>query len=74
MRAAVPFRGGEAPPPARDAWGLMDFFDYDAERFQEFVALMGDRTYEVVDRACRRIGASVPDLARMVLLNDNRGT
>ncbi|MFD5438148.1 3-oxoacyl-ACP synthase III family protein [Kitasatospora sp. NPDC127067] len=72
--AADPFRGGRTPPPARDAWGLMEFFDYDAERFQEFAGLMGERVHEVVARACKRIGASVPDLARVVLLNDNLGT
>ncbi|MGW1179487.1 3-oxoacyl-ACP synthase III family protein [Kitasatospora sp. NPDC002543] len=72
--AAAPFRGGRTPPPARDAWELMEFFDYDTERFQELLALMGERVHEVVARACRRIGASVPDLARVVLLNDNKGT
>ncbi|MEU3528784.1 3-oxoacyl-[acyl-carrier-protein] synthase III C-terminal domain-containing protein [Streptomyces sp. NPDC038707] len=72
--AADPFRGGEAPGPARDAWDLMEFFDYDAERFEAFVDLMDDRVREVVARACKRIGASVSDLARAVLLNDNIGT
>lgn len=72
--AADPFRGGEAPAPARDAWDLMEFFDYDAERFETFIDLMNDRVREVVARACKRIGVSVSDLARVVLLNDNMGT
>ncbi|KAB1148674.1 3-oxoacyl-ACP synthase [Streptomyces luteolifulvus] len=72
--AADPFRGGEEPAPARDAWDLMEFFDYDAERFEAFVDLMNDRVREVVARACKRIGVSVSDLARVVLLNDNLST
>ncbi len=72
--AADPFRGGPAPAPARDAWGLMEFFDYDTERFQELVALMSERVHEVIARACTRIGASPHDLSRVVLLNDNRAT
>jgi 3-oxoacyl-[acyl-carrier-protein] synthase-3 len=72
--AAAPFRGGEQPATARDAWDLMEFFDYDADRFEAFVDLMNDRVREVVTRACKRIGASVSDLSRVVLLNDNIGT
>ncbi|MET8545551.1 3-oxoacyl-[acyl-carrier-protein] synthase III C-terminal domain-containing protein [Kitasatospora sp. NPDC004799] len=72
--AAAPFRGGRAPDPARDAWDLMEYFDYDTERFQEFVGLMGERVCQVVAQACKRIGASVPDLARVVLTNDNLAT
>ncbi|MFJ6621510.1 3-oxoacyl-ACP synthase III family protein [Kitasatospora sp. NPDC091335] len=72
--AAAPFQGGRVPPPARDAWDLMEFFDYDTERFQEFIGLMGDRVQEVTARACKRIGVSVSDLARVVLLNDNLST
>nr|UDM84228.1 3-oxoacyl-[acyl-carrier-protein] synthase-3 [Streptomyces sp.] len=72
--AADPFRGGEEPATARDAWDLMEFFEYDADRFAAFIDLMNDRVGEVVTRACKRVGASLSDLARVVLLNDNIGT
>ncbi|HEY0637096.1 MAG TPA: 3-oxoacyl-[acyl-carrier-protein] synthase III C-terminal domain-containing protein [Pseudonocardiaceae bacterium] len=72
--AAHPFRAGDETPTARDAWDIMEFFDYDSDRFEEFIELMNDRVREVVDRACRRIGAEVADLSRLVLLNDNRQT
>ncbi|WP_432101470.1 3-oxoacyl-ACP synthase III family protein [Streptomyces sp. WAC 04229] len=72
--AAEPFLGGEAPPPARDAWDLMEFFDYDDQRFEEFTDLLTDRVREVVARACARAGVSIGDLARVVLLNDNAAT
>ncbi|OON71552.1 3-oxoacyl-[acyl-carrier-protein] synthase III C-terminal domain-containing protein [Streptomyces tsukubensis] len=72
--AAAPFLGGKRPGTARDAWDLMEFFDYDADRFEAFVDLMNDRVREVVARACGRVGASVSDLSRVVLLNDNIGT
>ncbi|MFK4213568.1 3-oxoacyl-ACP synthase III family protein [Streptomyces sp. NPDC030920] len=72
--AAAPFRGGEQPGTARDAWDLMEFFEYDADRFEAFVDLMNDRVRDVVAQACKRIGASVSDLSRVVLLNDNIGT
>jgi len=72
--AADPFRTGAPTPTARDAWDIMEFFDYDADRFEAFIDLMNDRVREVVERACRRVGARVSDLSRVVLLNDNRQT
>lgn len=72
--AAHPFREGDQPTTARDAWDLMEFFEYDADRFEAFIDLMNDRVREVVAQTCKRIGADVSDLARVILLNDNIGT
>lgn len=72
--AAQPFRAGDEPTTARDAWDLMEFFEYDSDRFEAFIDLLNDRVREVVAQACKRIGASVSDLARVVLLNDNIAT
>ena len=71
---ANPFRAGDEPTTARDAWDLMEFFDYDPDRFEAFAELMNDRVREVVAQACKRVGAHVSDLARVVLLNDNAAT
>lgn len=70
--AAVPFGPGADQPQARDAWDIMDFFDYDDERFDDFARLINSRTREVVDRACARAGVSHDKLARVVFLHDNR--
>lgn len=72
--AAAPFTAGGLEPTARDAWDLMEFFDFDTERFTGFVDLMNDRLRVVVERACKRIGRTTADLARVVLLNDNART
>ncbi|MEU9464808.1 3-oxoacyl-[acyl-carrier-protein] synthase III C-terminal domain-containing protein [Streptomyces sp. NPDC048312] len=76
--AAVPFTADGAEtgmsPTVRDAWDMMEFFDYDTDRFATFVDLMNTRVAEVVARACRRIGADVSDLSRVVFLNDNART
>ncbi|MFF8919548.1 3-oxoacyl-ACP synthase III family protein [Streptomyces sp. NPDC015032] len=72
--AAYPFRGGDKPVTVRDAWDMMEFFDYDPERFEGFIDLMNERVRQVVAQACRRIGAETSDLARVVLLNDNTRT
>jgi 3-oxoacyl-[acyl-carrier-protein] synthase-3 len=69
--AAQPFRCGDKPDRVRNAWEIMDFFGLDPDRFEAFVNLTNDRIYEVVSRTCQRIGRSVSDLARVILLNDN---
>ncbi|SBV04586.1 3-oxoacyl-[acyl-carrier-protein] synthase-3 [Streptomyces sp. Ncost-T6T-1] len=69
---ALPFAPGDESPAARDAWDMMEFFDYDSDRFEAFIDLMNDRVREVVARACKRAGVDLGDLARVVLLNDNR--
>ncbi|MEU1127862.1 3-oxoacyl-[acyl-carrier-protein] synthase III C-terminal domain-containing protein [Streptomyces sp. NPDC005899] len=72
--AHLPFMPGDEQPTARDAWDMMEFFDYDSDRFEGFIELMNDRVREVVHRACARVGVEVGDLARVVLLNDNEQT
>ncbi|MFJ4972554.1 3-oxoacyl-ACP synthase III family protein [Streptomyces sp. NPDC088755] len=72
--ALFPFMPGEEQPVARDAWDMMEFFDYDSDRFEGFIELMNDRVREVVHRACKRAGVQPGDLARVVLLNDNEQT
>jgi 3-oxoacyl-[acyl-carrier-protein] synthase-3 len=70
---AVPFGTDAAaePPVARDAWDVMEFFDYDPERFLAFVRQLNTRLREVLEKACARAGVTVADIARAVVLNDN---
>ncbi|WP_412753417.1 3-oxoacyl-ACP synthase III family protein [Krasilnikovia sp. M28-CT-15] len=72
--AAEPFAPGHTADDlvAADAWEVMDFFDYDAERFEAFIAELDERTCRVVAAACKRVGMEVTDLARLVLLADNQ--
>ena len=72
--ASAPFGRGSATPRARDAWDVMEAFDFDADRFTAFVDEMNDRVRQVVERATARIGRSTADLARLVMLNDNART
>ncbi|HWM05016.1 MAG TPA: 3-oxoacyl-[acyl-carrier-protein] synthase III C-terminal domain-containing protein [Actinophytocola sp.] len=72
--AAAPFDGsatGDEPPRVRDVWDVMEFFDYDAEVFQDFARELDEQAVRVTERACRRAGLTVPDLARLILVNDN---
>jgi len=71
--AANPFSAGDTSgqPHARDAWDIMEFFDYDDERLDGFTRLIDERTREVVDRACERAGVRRDALARVVFLHDN---
>lgn len=70
--AAQPFAGAVEAPRARDAWDIMEFFDYDDEQFLAFTRLIDERARLVVDRACERAGVARSDLARVMLLHDNR--
>lgn len=71
--AAAPFRATDGElTQARDAWDIMEFFDYDHERFEDFSRLIVTRTREVVDQACALAGVSRADLARVIFLHDNR--
>ncbi|MGI5212814.1 3-oxoacyl-ACP synthase III family protein [Plantactinospora sp. CA-290183] len=73
--AAAPFRPGGTVDPAdlrvRDAWDLMEFFNYDGERFEAFVRMLDERGAETIRRACARVGADLNDVARFILPNDN---
>jgi 3-oxoacyl-[acyl-carrier-protein] synthase-3 len=72
--AAAPFgpaTAGDEPPAVRDVWSVMEFFDYDAERFQEFARHLDERAALTTERACARAGTTVAELARLILVNDN---
>lgn len=72
---ALPFR--HTPPvddatlQARDAWDVLDFFDYDEQRFSAFLRSLDQRVRAVVERACTRIGAGITDIDRYVLVHDS---
>lgn len=55
---------------ARDAWDVLDFFDYDEQRFTNFLRSLDERVRSVVERACARIGTT--DIAHYVLVHDNK--
>ena len=72
---AAPFTPGlalDGPPQARDAWDIMEFFDYDDERFGDFVDQINKRGRLVIERACDRIGVDRRDVRRLISLHDNR--
>jgi 3-oxoacyl-[acyl-carrier-protein] synthase III len=73
--AAAPFgpRTAALPGPrARDAWGVMEFFEHDVQRLKEFTADLDRRAKVVFDRACARTGTNVADLAKVILLSENQ--
>ena len=71
--AADPFgqRPGQDAPRARDAWSVLDFFDYSDTLFEEFITELNSKTRDVLERACQRIGIQVSELSRVVLVGDN---
>jgi len=70
-RPFTPAVAGEDQPVARDAWDIMEFFDYDDEAFGAFVELINTRALEVVTRACARIGATPASLSHVIASHDN---
>ncbi|WP_315093410.1 3-oxoacyl-[acyl-carrier-protein] synthase III C-terminal domain-containing protein [uncultured Cellulomonas sp.] len=73
--AARPFTTPAAPDgpvAARDAWDIMEFFDYDDGALTDFARLIDENAREVVDRACGRAGLRREDLDHVILLHDNR--
>lgn len=72
--ASPPALGEDESPRVRDAWDMMEFFDYDPDRFSQFIDLMNDRVRTVVHRACQRTGIETTELAKLVLFNDNART
>lgn len=71
--AARPFGPGTAAEDLRatDAWSVLEFFDYDSARFEQFATLIDERTRDVIDAACARTGSRVDKLARLALLSNN---
>jgi 3-oxoacyl-[acyl-carrier-protein] synthase-3 len=72
--ASAPFGGAGIPADelrARDAWSVMEFFDYDADQFEQFAAELDQQTKVALDRACARAGTTVAGLAKVILLSDN---
>lgn len=67
----TPEQARQGQPTARDAWDIMEFFDYDDERFADFVTLINTRALEIVDRACKRVGVTPGDLRRLITSHDN---
>jgi 3-oxoacyl-[acyl-carrier-protein] synthase-3 len=72
--AARPFPPDVAVPRdelrTRDAWSIMEDFDYDAERFGAFMHELDARARLVIERACRRAGRAVTDLSRLLFTHD----
>jgi 3-oxoacyl-[acyl-carrier-protein] synthase III len=62
---------GTEPPAVRDVWHVMEFFDYDAEQFEQFARDLDERAVRVTERACERADVKVADLARLILVGDN---
>lgn len=73
--AARPFEAGSGaagePPRVRDVWSVMEYFDYDAERFAEFARQLNECAVRTTERACARVGMATSGLARLILLNDS---
>lgn len=70
--AASPFTGAAGEPPrATDAWGILEHFDYDEDRFNDFVSQINQRSRAVVERACARVDVRPKDLSRLLVTHDN---
>jgi 3-oxoacyl-[acyl-carrier-protein] synthase-3 len=70
--AAAPFTAGREPASARDVWDVMESFDYDPDRFTEYLDELNRRLADVVRRACRRHGSTPQQLDHVLLLHDTR--
>jgi 3-oxoacyl-[acyl-carrier-protein] synthase-3 len=70
--AASPFTGAAGEPPrATDAWGILEHFDYDEDRFNDFVSQINQQARAVLERACARIDVRPQDLSRVLVPHDN---
>ncbi len=72
--AAAPFSAREISEKGlrvRDAWDVLEFFDYDQARFEKFVTELDARTAETVECACTRIGTKKEELSRIIFVADN---
>ncbi len=72
--AARPFgpADGADALQVRDAWDIMEFFDYDDGAFRQFMDQIPRRARLMAQRACARAGADLSDVRRLVSLHDNR--
>jgi 3-oxoacyl-[acyl-carrier-protein] synthase-3 len=59
------------PPKVRDAWDIMEFFEYDAERFEEYARQLDLQMHDVVELACARAGLKLADVGWLAMLGDN---
>lgn len=72
--AALPFGSSGLDEEAlrvRDGSYVLDFFDYEIDRFETFVTEIDERTCQVIDTACKRVGVERTQLARLIMLSDN---
>ena len=67
--AAAPF--GSARTRVRDAWDVMEFFDYSAAKFAQFANEVDEETKLVVERACAKAKTQISDLSKVILLGDS---
>jgi len=49
-------------------------FDKNPKKLREFVDLLSTRSFDVIDRACRRAGISRAELTHILYVNDSPGT
>lgn len=71
---ALPFGPAVTDPGdlrAGNAWDVMEFFDFDEDRFGDFVRQLDANAGVVLDRACRRAGVPRTALARVCVSGDN---
>lgn len=72
--SARPFPADVAVRPeelrTRDAWSIMEHFDYDAERLGSFMHELDACAAAVIELACQRAGRSAADLSKLVFTHD----
>jgi 3-oxoacyl-[acyl-carrier-protein] synthase III len=74
--------GGAVAPVPPPGWSIATaaagnervhaHFDKDPRRLREFLDLLTTRSFDVIDRACRRAGVSRDELTHIIDLNDSR--
>jgi 3-oxoacyl-[acyl-carrier-protein] synthase-3 len=71
--APVPPPGWSAATAPRGTERVQAHFNKDPKQLRAFGEQLNARVLEVVDRACRRVGARYADLARLIYINDPDG-
>jgi 3-oxoacyl-[acyl-carrier-protein] synthase-3 len=72
---ASPFGTAPQAPDSlqvRDAWDIMEYFDYDEEPFREFMDQIGKRARLMAQRACAQISIDLSNVRRLISLHDNK--